>query len=313
MMMSTTTLTNKMIPGVNIYYAALHREINFGKLNLSGRAGISHQNVGEEGRIEFYKNLYPDSEGSRWFPVFGLSANYTVMFNNDWGAGALVEAGSEAPETEYLFMALQRPMNTPNWSGNPTLNQPVRGTVRGSINYQNIILDGFATQVWNYTNLTNKKVGDKPYTTYENVNAYMLGMNLKFEWDFIQLNASYTYAQNTTNNSPLSEIQPFSISTRLTSPVFYNSIVYLKHTYNDAQTRVDQSLNESTTPAWNRIDIGAMYNTGNILISIDLENLTNTLYYKHLSYLRDPFATGNKVFEPGTTVRLNVRVNSVFD
>jgi iron complex outermembrane receptor protein len=95
--------------------------------------------------------------------------------------------------------------------------------------------------------------------------------------------------------------------------VFYSSVVYLKHTYNDAQTRVDESLNESTTPAWNRIDIGVMYNAGNILISIDLENLTNTLYYQHLSYLRDPFASGYKIFEPGTSIRLNVRLNSVFD
>jgi iron complex outermembrane receptor protein len=313
MMMSPTTITNKMIPDLNIYYAALHRELSFGKISVAGRVGISHHNVGEEERIEFYRTLYPKAEGGRWFPVIGLSANYAVMFNNDWGAGALIEAGSEAPETEYLFIALQRPMNAPNWSGNPTLHQPVRGTLRGSINYQYIILDGFATQVWNYANLTNTKVGDKPYTTYENVNAYMLGMNLRFEWEFIQLDASYTYAQNTTNDSPLSEIQPLSIATKLTSPVFYSSVVYLKHTYNDAQTRVDESLNESTTPAWNRIDIGVMYNAGNILISIDLENLTNTLYYQHLSYLRDPFASGFKIFEPGTSIRLNVRLNSVFD
>jgi iron complex outermembrane receptor protein len=125
------------------------------------------------------------------------------------------------------------------------------------------------------------------------------------------MNASYTYAQNNTNDSPLSEIQPLSISTKLTSPAFYNMLVYLKHTYNDAQIRVDEALNESTTPAWNRIDIGAVYNAKSFLISLEVENITNALYYQHLSYLRDPFASGNRVFEPGTTVRLNFRLNQL--
>ena len=220
--------------------------MNFGKFTLSGKAGVSYQTVGEEERLDFYKQLYPDAEGSRWFPVFGLSANYSTSLNEDWGTGAIIEAASESPETEYLYIAIQRPMTNPNWSGNPTLNQPMRGTVRGSVNYQRIRLEAFTTQVWDYLDSqTNLLVLN--HTTYQNVNAYMLGLNFGFKWKFIQMNASYTYAQNTTNDSPLSEIQPLSISTSLTSPAFYNTIVYLKHTYDDAQLRVDELLNESTT------------------------------------------------------------------
>jgi iron complex outermembrane receptor protein len=76
--------------------------------------------------------------------------------------------------------------------------------------------------------------------------------------------------------------------------------------------RIDPSLNETTTPAWNTIDLGAVYSASTFLISLELENLTNTLYYKHLSYLRDPFASGYRVIEPGTTVRLNFVLNQVF-
>ena len=47
------------------------------------------------------------------------------------------------------------------------------------------------------------------------------------------------------------------------------------------------------------------------LISLEVENITNTLYYQHLSYLRDPFASGSRVYEPGTTVRLNFRLNQL--
>ncbi len=311
LIMPTMTLNNNMMPNVNTFYGAVNKSLNFDKFTLSGKAGVSYQNVGEEERLDFYKSLYPDAKGNRWFPVFGLSANYSTSLNEDWGTGVIIEAASEAPETEYLYIAVQRPMTNPNWSGNPTLDQAMRGTVRGSVNYQRIRLEAFATQVWNYVNLTNTSIGMKPYTTYENVNAYFLGLNFGFEWKFIQLNASYTYAQNTTNDSPLSEIQPLNISTSLTSPAFYSTIVYLKHTYNDAQLRVDEELYESTTPAWNRIDIGAVYNANTFLVSLEVENITNALYYQHLSYLRDPFASGSRVYEPGTTVRLNFRLNQV--
>ena len=87
--------------------------------------------------------------------------------------------------------------------------------------------------------------------------------------------------------------------------------VFLRHTHNDAQLRIDPSLNETVTPAWNRIDFGAVYTASTFLISLEIENLTNTLYYKSLSYLRDPFASGYRVLEPGTTIILNLRLNQL--
>ena len=139
----------------------------------------------------------------------------------------------------------------------------------------------------------------------------MLGFNFSINWNFIEMNAGYTYAQNTTYESPLSEIPPLNVSTKLTSPAIYSTVLYIKHTYNNAQLRVDETVNESTTPAWNKFDAGVMYSTDSFLVSLEVENITNALYYQHLSYLRDPFASGNRVYEPGTTVRLNFRLNQL--
>jgi iron complex outermembrane receptor protein len=261
--------------------------------------------------LDFYQSLYPDAKLNRWFPTFGLSANYSAMISDGWSAVGLLEAASEAPETEYLFIAVQKPMAKPNWSGNPTLDQPIRTTLRGSISYDYFSMELFGTRVWNYVNLNKASVGIKLYSTYENVDAYLLGFNFRLNWNFIELNAGYTYAQNTTNNSPFSEILPLHISTKLSSPTIFNTVVFVKHTYNNAQLRVDEVLNETTTPTWNKFDIGAIYNASSFLISIEVENLTNALYYQHLSYLRSPFASGNKVFEPGTTVRLTFRLNQL--
>jgi iron complex outermembrane receptor protein len=306
-----TTINNDMLPDVNMYSASLFKKFDFEKFSVSGRAGIVHHNIGNEGRLDFYKSLYPDADLSRWFPTFGLSANYSTIIFDEWNAAGLLETASEAPEMEYLFIAVQKPMAKPNWSGNPTLNQPVRTTLRGLIGYKYFNIELFGTKVWNYVSLKKAAIGTKPYTTYENVDAFMLGFNFIFNWDFIEMKAGYTYAQNTTYRTPLSEIPPFSVSTKLISPAIYKTVFYVKHTFNNSQLRVDYTLNESTTPAWNKFDIGIMYSTKTFLISLEAENITNTLYYQHLSYLRDPFASGNRVYEPGLTVRLNFRFNQL--
>ena len=307
------TIENKMMPEVNMYSASAHHLIDFGKITISGRVGIVHHSVGDESRLPFYQKLFSDAEGSRWFSTFGLSANYSAIITDDWGAGALVEASSEAPETEYMFIAVQKLLNKPTWSGNPTLNQPLRATMRGSINYKDIRIEAFATQVWNYVNLTKAMVDEQSYLTYENINAYMIGFNFGFSWKFVDMNAGYTFAQNITNDNPLSEIPPLRVTTTVTSPVFYNMVLFLRHSYNDAQTRIDETIKETTTPAWNKVDLGATYSAGSFLIALELNNITNANYYQHLSYLRNPFASGVRVYEPGRTIRLSLRFNSVFN
>lgn len=62
---------------------------------------------------------------------------------------------------------------------------------------------------------------------------------------------------------------------------------------------------ENTTPAWYKADIGIRYKLDHLNISLMIENVTNQLYYKHLSYLRNPFASGVDVFEPGRNVYLS--------
>jgi iron complex outermembrane receptor protein len=67
---------------------------------------------------------------------------------------------------------------------------------------------------------------------------------------------------------------------------------------------VDVSLNETTTDGWNRWDLGldlaADHWTGSLVVA----NLFNEQYAQHLSYLRNPFASGAKVREPGRTLQV---------
>ena len=195
-------------------------------------------------------------------------------------------------------------MTKPNWSGNPTLDQPYRAVLRGMVAYENLSLEIYYSRVWNYVNLT-KIPGVKPVQTYNNVDASLIGTNFSFTSKFVDLSLSYTYAQNLTNDSPLSEIRPFESVLKLRSPKFWGMNLLAAISYEAEQTRIDLMLNESATPAWYRADIGINYILDNLKVNLMIENVTNQLYYKHLSYLRNPFASGVNVFEPGRNVYLS--------
>lgn len=310
--MPMAKVENKLIPNLSLFSAVVNKKWAISSFLIFGKVGIVSHSLGEENQLTFYQTLYPGAKENRLFPTFGISVNYSTAFYKNLGAGLLIEAASEAPEIETLYIAVTRPMNNPNWVGNPELNQSFKTTIRGSINYDRIRVEFFGTNVWNYVNQTQITVNGKPNVTYKNVDAYMLGINLDAEWKYLNINANYTYAQNQTNDSPLAEIPPLKITTTLLSPEYSGFIGFIKHTYNDAQTRVDFSLSENSTVAWNKFDIGISYLYKNLYLTLEIENITNQLYYQHLSYLRDPFASGANVFEPGRTLRLNIKYDNIF-
>jgi iron complex outermembrane receptor protein len=67
------------------------------------------------------------------------------------------------------------------------------------------------------------------------------------------------------------------------------------------QDRVDSSLNEEETPGWMTTDLRAGLKYGVVSLYAGVENLLDKQYFSHLSYLRDPFASGEKVPENGRT------------
>ena len=309
MVMLNMAMENEGFVDVKLVSAAVQKKWDFGSFYVSSKAGLVGSFLNDESKLDFFRALYSDVEDNRIFPTFGVAASYTKAINSNWGTGIMLEAASEAPDVDALYVNVNKPMQKPNWSGNPTLDQPVRATLRGSLNYNKIRLEVYGTNVWNYVNLSKSTVGNKPYLTYKNVNANMLGFNLNGSYKFAEVNASYTFAENTSDDNPLSEIPPLQVTTTLKSPELKGFTGFLKHTYSDAQTRVDLNVDETTTPAWNKVDLGISYLYDNTRFSLEIENVTNELYYQHLSYRRDPFASGMRVFEPGRVIRFSIRYN----
>jgi iron complex outermembrane receptor protein len=310
--MPNEQIDNQLIPNVSSYHASLHKVFNFGQFDLSAKVGATYLKVGESERKTFYEAIYNDVKDSRIFPTFGVSLSYTEALSSKFGFGVLAEAASEAPETEALFIAVQKPMDSPNWSGNPNLSQPVRSTIRASFNYSNLRLELFGSRIWNYTDLATAATAMKKYQTYANINALMAGVNFEAAWEYFEVEASYTWAENSSSKSALSEIPPLKISSKINSPNLAGVNGFIRHTYSNAQLRIDEELKETTTSAWNRLDAGLYYKLSGVLFALEIENIFNINYSQHLSFLRNPYSAGIKVNEPGRTFRFRLTWSGIF-
>lgn len=303
------SIKNHLLPEINMYSANIFKKTDFAGINLSGKAGITYYNLGDKSAVDFYKRIHPGAEGNRIFPTGGISVSKTGLLANSLSMSAMIDFAAEAPEAEALFVNVKRMTGKPYWSGNPELKQPLRTTLRTNLSIPYAGIDLFGSYIFNYVYLASSSNGTQKYQTFGNVNAMILGVNFRIKYGLFESVTTYTYGENRSNNNPLMEIEPLHISNRLNSPKIFNMKFYIRHTYENAQKRIDESFNEFAGSAWNKIDLGMSYGLSNILIGLDAENILNHNILKHLSYVRDPFASGMKVIEPGVSYRLNVRYN----
>ena len=304
----TMKLNNNMIPKINSYTANYFQKLTYSGFNISGRIGISYTNIGNKSLSAFYKVLYGNVKDNRLFPQLGLNVSRVYVFGESMALINQIDISAEAPEVQTLYVALKRPMGNPYWSGNPGLKEPVRTTLRTEFNLSDFRIEAFGSYIFNYVYLASSVAGTQKYQTFRNVNALIAGLNLHLNYGkYLESDLSYTYGENRTDNKPLIEILPLQISTKITTPKFYNIKFYIKHTYENAQKRIDPVFGETAGSAWNDIDAGFIWNYTSFILSLAVENILNNNYSKYLSYVRNPFASGMRVLEPGTTIRTNFR------
>jgi len=301
-----TKIVNDLMPEVNQLAGAVSFESAPGRMKFWIRGGISRFWIGETERASFYEGAHGDVTTDRTFFTWasGLAARRSLGrgLTGTFGADFI----QEAPFAQSLYITVQRPMGKAWWSGNPELNPTLRATVRGSISAHDVTLEASASRLWDYVTLTGFNSSGRNYRSYENVEAVMLSAALKIDWDYLILRADYTWAERTDLELPIEEIPPFRVTSTLTSPELRGAKLFARHTYNDAQTRVNELLSETPTSSWHQLDLGAHYNLEPFRFNLEITNITDEMYTQHLSYLRNPFASGLRVFEPGRTIRLNV-------
>jgi iron complex outermembrane recepter protein len=302
-------IDNHMMPDLRLFSATVDHHLKPAKgVELAGRVGLQRQWLGDTDRLAFYQALYPEAEDQRWFMPFGLMASIARPLGESVVGGLQVDLASEPPHSRDLFISVQKPMGKPWWSGNPDLKAPVRGTIRGRITTPVGKIELYGTQIWDYANLMKTGIpvdmGTRAYMSFENVEARLAGVNLTLNRRYFGLRAAYTIGKNVTENRALAEVQPFTLETTLKAPRWNGLGLWLRHIYNDAQTRVDVSLNETPSSDWQRFDLGLSWKGERLAMNMEIENLAGEEYSQHLSYQRDPFASKTRVLAPGLQLRL---------
>ncbi|HET8733806.1 MAG TPA: TonB-dependent receptor, partial [Anaeromyxobacteraceae bacterium] len=304
-------------------YGELKRPLGGGVAATAGaRLDVAYSRAAGD-RSDLYAAFRPETVPARTRTDVLLGGNVQL----DWevGAGASLFAGyghaSRVPDAQERWMALSGMMGKPTWLGNPSL-RPVQSDeldAGGRYAAGGVLLRAQAFHAWvsDLVVLAPLAVtpagGGAPMTarTYENVRARLWGGEASARVALpLRLVASasltYTLGQNERAGTPLAEMPPLrtSVSLRHDARFFFAEV---EEQWAARQDRVDPALGEQPTPAWFITSVRAGVAWRGVKAFAGVRNLLDRQYVEHLSYQRDPFASGVKVPEPGRTFYSNVQ------
>jgi len=268
-----------------------------------------------EDRGALYRQFHPGvgaAAGSRFdaMPAGNARLEWAILDSLTMLVG--VGHAQRSPDPQERFFALSATDARPATVGYPGL-APVGNTeadlgVRLGTSIVQVRAQAFFGRLTNYVipGTAGDGSGARAHT-WRNVEATLWGAEafarVKLPVGLsLRVGLAYTEGQNLTDAVPLPEIPPLTAHAALRlgqGPVF----IELAERYAARQNRVDPNLQEQATPAWCVTDLRLGVSFSGVSISAELRNLLNKQYYEHLSYLRDPFASGVRVPEPGTSLR----------
>jgi iron complex outermembrane receptor protein len=257
------------------------------------------------------------------------SGNVQLFYELQKGTELFVGLGHSVrvPDAQERYFALRRPaMVGSDWVGNPEL-KPSRNTeldlgIKHSTDKALIKATAFYSFVQDYITVHNQsKVNNVSGTpnsqarSYENVDAQFFGGEVDLRLSLTQElflfgGMSYVQARKETKpeknirSSKVAEIPPLKtrLALRYDKGIYFGEVETI---LSATQNRVDTDLNEQKTSGYGVVNVKVGGNFKGFTITAGIDNLFDKKYFEHLSYLRDPFATGVKVPEPGRTFYVN--------
>jgi outer membrane receptor protein involved in Fe transport len=294
-----------MLPDVWRVGATLRHELGTaGRPWLIARLGVVRTRVHDEAQLAAFQRVHADAELQKWSVPFGLTVSGSRLWRGV-AVAAAAELAADAPGLEQQFIVVDKPGMTPDWVGNPGLADPLRGTLRLTASSGPVRVELFGTRVRDYPNLVRRSIAGVPCQTYDGVGALLAGGSARARWKLADAGVSWNWGEQTAENTPLSEIQPVLVELGLRTPVWNGCRGHAAYRHAAGQGRVDPAQDEEATGAWNRLDLGVVMDWDGVRYALTVDNATNVLYTQHLSYQRNPFAAGTRVFESGRTARLS--------
>lgn len=254
-----------------------------------------------------------------------VMAGGNVQLDWDLARGTTLFAGyghaARVPDPQERYIALSGMGGKPTWLGDPSLRPVHSDELDAGLRYTagGLLLKAQAFHAWlgDYITLTDLTIapeaGGAPMTarTYANVSARTWGgeasarvaMPLRL---VAVASAAYTAGRNDSARTPLAEMPPLrgGISLRHDTGRLF---VEVEEQWAARQDRVDPALKEQPTDAWFISNLRAGLEWRGLKAFAGVRNLLDRQYVEHLSYLRDPFAAGVKVPEPGRLLYMNVQ------
>jgi iron complex outermembrane receptor protein len=227
--------------------------------------------------------------------------------------------GTRVPDPQERYLALSGMMGNPDWLGSPGLDAPRSDEVDLGVRWAGprLLVKAQAFHAWlgDHVALASREIvtatGPRRAKTYASVDARTFGYEasgrLALPADlFLGMSAAYTRGENETNGVPLAEIPPFqaAASLRWDDGVWF---VEAEQAFAAEQDRVDARVGETATPSHFTTSLRAGATWRGARLFAGVRNLFDRQYVEHLAYLRDPFASGVKVPEPGRTLYVNAQ------
>jgi iron complex outermembrane receptor protein len=279
-------------------------------------------------------NLYYDYKDTRSTSKTDTypSGNVQLFYELQKGTELFVGLGHSVrvPDPQERYFALIRSaMVGSDWVGNPEL-KPSKNTeldlgIKHSTDKALIKATVFYSYVQDYitvhrqgrVNFVSSSTNSQA-RSYENVNAQFFGGEVDLRLSLTQElflfgGMSYVQARKETkpgfprniNSSNVAEIPPLKtrLALRYDKGIYFGEVETI---LSATQNRVDTDLNEQKTSGYGVVNIKVGGNFKGFTLNAGVDNVFDKKYFEHLSYLRDPFAIGVKVPEPGRTFYVNV-------
>jgi iron complex outermembrane receptor protein len=307
------TGTQHSMPDVDIsnlgLYSEIMRSMNDSFTLTAGARLDYNKSQANDDRSQVYQ-MYNGNYDTKADDLL-LSGNIQLLYDMDENYEIFLGGGisSRPPDPAERYFALLRPMNNPNWVGNPGLDPADNREIDLGLKFAFERINGkitvYYSDVKNYISVVNNPGNGevKPARSYSNVDATFYGG--EFSWVFelsslFQLDGglAYTNGRDDTMKEPLPEIPPLQGNIALS----FNKEPWsagLIAEFAARQDRINTSLGETETPGWAVLNFTTGFEQGKMSVRFAVKNILDRLYSKNLSYQRDPFRSGVVVPEIG--------------
>jgi iron complex outermembrane receptor protein len=234
------------------------------------------------------------------------------------------------PDPQERYFALRR-MGT-DWVGNPGLRPTANTGVDLNVAYRagrlfvngNVHRDALGDAIVVYQQARRAAGGtmNAMARTYRNVDATMSGAEIEavlpvtdrlfLAGDLSAVRGRQTTAPAAGVRSPwLAEMPPTRGRLALRyerHSARHSGFAEVEAVYSARQGHVNTDLQESATPSYAIANLRIGGSLGRVKAVVGVANLFDRTYVEHLSYQRDPFRSGARVYEPGRNVHANVSI-----